>query len=286
MQLTGKTRVYGIIGDPVAHSLSPVFQNHCLQEQSLDAVYLPFHVPVGSLQQALQGLWSLGVAGVNITVPHKEEALDLLEADATARLIGAVNTLKRGEHGWLATNTDWLGVVYAVQRLLQGQPCGSVLLLGAGGTSRAVLHALHALSCPLVQIANRSEGRLSALLEHAKLHYPQLVCEPCAWQAEAIASASAESTLIINTTSIGLEGSASYPFAFSGHGVAFDAVYSSTGETPMLHQAQLAGRRSCDGLPMLIAQGTAAYRFWHGVEIDTDATLQWMQARLGRSSCL
>ena len=280
MEIDGTTKTYGIIGWPVKHSLSPCFQSRFLQQQHINAVYLPFAVAPDLLTQAMDGLWALGVQGFNVTVPHKESVFRMVDADADARLIGAVNTVRRSEAGWQASNTDWRGFRAVMQGLnvnIRGQ---AVLLFGAGGTSRAVLHALAAMQPAVVRICNRNTERLQRLIASLATAYPALHVEPVAWQQPAVQAASQDAALLINTTSIGLQGEA-FPFALSGSGAAMDAVYRPDGRTAFL--AAAAGRHCADGLPMLIAQGAAAFAWWHDCALpDSGAALRYMQQRLGR----
>jgi len=283
MKIDGTTTTYGIIGWPVKHSLSPLFQSRFLEQHNINAVYLPFAVAPDLLAQAMDGLWALGVQGFNVTVPHKEVVFQMVEADADARLIGAVNTVRRGESGWQGTNTDWSGfkaVVDGLQADISGE---QVMLFGAGGTSRAVLHALAELNPAQVNICNRNPDRLTALIASAQASYPDLNCVPVLWQQDYVSHACADSRLLINTTSIGLQPGQDFPFSLSGQGVAIDAVYRRDGETAFVEAASKAGRLCVDGLPMLIAQGAAAFAWWHGCGgPDNSATLSYMQQHLDR----
>ncbi len=283
MKIDGMTTTYGIIGWPVKHSLSPLFQARFLDQNSINAVYLPFAVPPELLSQAVEGLWALGVQGFNVTVPHKERIFQMVEADADACRIGAVNTVRRGEYGWQATNTDWRGFKAVIEGLgidIEGE---QILMFGAGGTSRAVLHALNELNPGRVNICNRNPDRQAALIAAAKESYPNLSCEPVLWQQDAVAVGCRSSVLLINTTSIGLQQGQGFPFILSGQGVAIDAVYRPNGKTAFSEAAHQAGRLCVDGLPMLLAQGAVAFAWWHGCDSpDCNRTLLQMQAALGR----
>jgi len=285
MKINGMTKLYGIIGWPVTHSLSPLFQNGYIEAADINAAYLPFAVEPEQLGVALDGLRALGVEGVNVTVPHKEQMLHMVDADADARNIGAVNTLRRSDTGWQATNTDWRGfraVVEGLELDLEGQ---DVLLFGAGGTARAVLHALDTLQVGRLFICNRNPQRLATLMEHVANTYPELTCLPLAWESAAVADTSASSALLINTTTVGIKEGESFPFPLCGDGAAIDAVYRPDGDTAFSLAAREAGRRAVDGLPMLIAQGAAAFAWWHGCMLpDCRATLSRVEAHLGRTA--
>jgi len=285
MEINGMTKLYGIVGWPVSHSLSPLFQGCFIEDAGINAAYLPFAVEPEQLSVALDGLQALGVEGFNVTVPHKEQALPLVDADADACMIGAVNSVRRSANGWQATNTDWRGfkaVVEGLQLDLTGQ---DVLLFGAGGTSRAVLHALAALGVGRVFICNRNPQRLAVLIDHATETYPQMSCLPLAWAAEAVAPACQASALLINTTTVGLQDGHAFPFVPAGAGAAIDAVYRPDGLTAFCLAAAKAGRTAVDGLPMLIAQGAASFAWWHDCPPpDCSVILRRIESRLGRSA--
>jgi len=284
MEINGLTKLYGIIGWPVTHSLSPLFQGYFIEDGGINAAYVPFAVAPEQLGVALDGLRALGIEGFNVTVPHKEEVFRLVDADADARRIGAVNSVRRTASGWQAANTDWRGfsaVVKGLQLELQGQ---DVLLFGAGGTARAVLHALAILKVGRIFICNRNAQRLAALMKHAGHIYPDLTCLPLAWTADAVAGISRASILLINTTSIGLQDGQLFPFLLSGDGAAIDAVYRPDGVTAFCLAARSGGREAVDGLPMLIAQGAASFAWWHDCPLpDCSAALNHIEARLGRA---
>jgi shikimate dehydrogenase len=142
MKISGRAALYGVVGYPISHSLSPIFQNRVFEHLGLNAVYVPFEVKPENLKTALEGLKALGIKGVNITIPHKENVLELVDyADEHAKNIGAVNTVKFGERteGY---NTDWVGFLKSLKEILPELKGKRVLVLGAGGSARAVLYAL------------------------------------------------------------------------------------------------------------------------------------------------
>lgn len=288
MKITGQTSIYGIIGCPVKHSLSPVFQSYFAKKYGMSAVYVPFHVEERNLQTAITGLGALGVQGVNITVPYKEKVLPFTECDGDVVQIGAANTLHQNVLGdWQASNTDWKGVAAVLQGAGLPLQNESLLLFGAGGTSRAVLHAVSSLGFKSVGICNRSPERVSVLLEHVAQYYPQLDCFQVAWNQQAVSAASKDSHFIVNTTSIGLVEACQFPFELGGSGWAMDAVYKPAGETPFTLAASQGGRLAIDGLAMLIAQGASSFNIWHpSVEPDKLDALMWMEHQLGRKSVI
>ncbi len=283
MKIDGTTKTYGIIGWPVKHSLSPVFQTTFLQQNNINAAYLPFAVAPDLLVDAMSGLWALGIEGFNVTVPHKESVFQMVSSDEDALLIGAVNTVKRSEAGWIATNTDWLGFLAVVEGLGFATAGQSALLFGAGGTARAVLHALARMELDTIYICNRNPERLAAFLSFAQSSYPQVSCQAVDWQQKTVTEACQRSALLVNTTSIGLQDGMDFPFDLSaGHGVAIDAVYKPDGQTAFVRAAS-ATRGVVDGLPMLIAQGAEAFAWWHGSKRpDCSLALNQIEQQLGR----
>ena len=283
MKITGKTNIYGIIGCPIKHSLSPVFQAYFAQQHDLDVVYVPYHVEAEGVRVALEGLAASGVQGLNVTVPHKESVLPYVHADEDVKCIGAANTLIQKSNIWHASNTDWQGVAKVLQGTglpLQGS---SILLFGAGGTARAVLHAAHAQGIAHMMICNRSSERVDTLIAHAKKYYSDMSCTSVEWNQKSVASACGEASVVINTTSIGLSDDDVFPFDVSGEGWAMDAVYKPSGQTAF--GKAVTKRQFVDGLPMLIAQGAKSFVIWHpDSKPDILNTLTWMEHKLMRES--
>jgi len=282
MKTDAMTKSYVIIGWPVKNSLSPVFQYTFLEQQQINAAYLPFAVAPELLDQAMQGMLALGIEGFNVTVPHKESVFQMVSADEDARLIGAVNSVRRGSAGWEATNTDWRGFKAVVDGLAIAVAGKKALLFGAGGTARAVLHALAALELETVYICNRNPERLAHFIAFARSTYPSLACEPVSWQQNAVTDACAEAVLLVNTTTVGLASDQQFPFTLSGAGAAIDAVYKPDGDTAFCRAAS-ATRSAVDGLPMLIAQGAESFAWWHGCpRPDCSSALKNIEQQLGR----
>ncbi len=268
MVFTGKTTVLGILGDPIAHSLSPLMQNEALRSLDIDAVYVPFHVLPEQLPGAVEGLRALQVAGVNVTVPHKQAVIPLLdEVDARAQLIGAVNTIVNRQNRLIGYNTDGIGFLRSVQQELGFQPQGKrIVLLGAGGACRAVVVALADAGVVDICIANRSLDRAAGLVEDLQGHFPAVAFQTVSYQAETFHSALLKADLLVNTTSIGLKGENVDFFQLENinpRSLIYDMVYSKTG-TPLLHRAKSSGLRAVDGLGMLAGQGEEAFYLWTG----------------------
>lgn len=270
MQLTGKTRVLGIFGDPVAHSLSPVMQNQALQQAGINAVYVPFHVPAEQLPQAVASIRSLELWGVNVTVPHKEAVFPLLdEIDSAARLIGAVNTIVNRQGRLVGYNTDGLGFLRSLAEDLHFIPDGQrILLLGAGGACRAALVSLCQAGASWIGIANRTRSRAEALVQEFAEVFPEVSFEYFGIESDQLSQAINNIDLLANTSAVGLKGEvfADLPWEdLSREVVIYDMVYNKSG-TPLVQQAMSRGHRASDGLGMLAGQGEEAFTLWTGAK--------------------
>ena len=154
--ITGKTNVFGIIGNPVEHSLSPGMHNAAFKELGLDNIYVPFQVKTENLEDAIIGAQSLGIKGFNVTIPHKTEVINYLDyLDIAAGLIGAVNTIEFGENGAVGHNTDGIGAVMAIEEITPVKN-KKVVVIGAGGASRAIAFQLLLNGVDNLVLANRT----------------------------------------------------------------------------------------------------------------------------------
>jgi shikimate dehydrogenase len=266
--VSGKTRVVGIIGSPVAHSLSPVMHNAAFRALGLDYVYVPFPTPVEELAAAVAGFRATGVAGFNATIPHKVALVPLLdEISPEARLVGAVNTVAIRDRRLLGYNTDGIGLLSALSLDLDFTPKGrSILLLGAGGAARSALYALADAGARRIAVANRSAERGGALVAAFKTHFPgvELSLEPLErlQNPEFLPGFDC----LVNTSSVGMKGE-SFPHLelslLNRDAVVYDMVYSPR-VTPLLARAAELGLRRANGIGMLVAQGEAAFEIFTG----------------------
>lgn len=264
-------RLLGVIGWPVAHSLSPRLHNFWLRQHNIDATYQPLPVRPEALAETLRGLHQRGFIGVNITIPHKETACGLVDScDATATFIGAVNTIIIGADGKRhGTNTDAFGFAENVRNAGHDCRSGPALVLGAGGAARAVLAALRAEACPQIFLANRTRARAEQL---AATLDPTI--KTIAWeQREAILP---EIKLLVNTTSLGMVGQE--PLVLNLDTLPCDAavndlVYKPL-HTPLLRAAAARNLRAIDGLGMLLYQAQAAFHHWFAITPAITQTLR------------
>jgi shikimate dehydrogenase len=271
--LTGRAAFAGVIGHPVGHSLSPRLHGHWLERYRIDGAYLPFDVPPERLEAALRGLAALGARGCNLTVPHKEAACALVDdLQPAAARIGAVNTVAIWPGGRLAgSNTDGFGFL---ENLRGGAPAWSAaarpaLVIGAGGSARAVVVALADAGCPEIRLANRTAGRAEGLA--GELGGPVAAT---AWDARVEASDGVG--LLVNTTTLGMAGQPPLDLpldALPGDAVVADLVYAPL-ETPLLAAARARGNPAVDGLGMLLHQARPGFEAWFGIRPTVDAALR------------
>ena len=266
-------RVAGVVGWPVAHSRSPKLHGHWLQHYRIPGAYVPLAVQPGRLAAALRGLAALGVAGCNVTVPHKEEALALVDhADAAARRIGAANLVVVQRDGSLhGFNTDAYGFLANLRERAPGwrADAGPAVVLGAGGAARAVVAALSDAGAPEVRLVNRTADRAQALAT-ALGGKVRVV----AWADRAAALDGA--ALLVNTTTQGMHGQPALDLDLSAlpdAAVVTDLVYVPM-ETPLLAAARARGNAAVDGLGMLLHQAVPSFAAWFGVTPEVTPELR------------
>lgn len=253
----------GVIGDPIAHSLSPRLHGHWLRRYGLKGHYVPLHVTHANLAEVLRILPSMGFVGVNITIPHKEYVLSLANhITDRAALIGAANTLTFMADGRVqADNTDGIGFLANIRQTLPGWTAssGPALVLGAGGAAKAVVSALLQDGAPEVIVVNRTRPRADALKDQFGAHV-----DPQDWTR--LPDLIADMALIVNTTSLGMIGQSPLSLDLSRLApptVVADIVYKPL-DTDLLQQARAAGCETIDGLGMLLHQAVPGFERWFG----------------------
>ena len=257
------TRLLGVIGDPVAHSLSPYIHNHWLRQNGVDAVYAALEVKADELGASLASLLAHEAIGLNVTLPHKENALKLAaSASDTARRLGAANTLVRQPNGtWLADNTDAPGFALTLEYAdipIEGR---EVFLLGAGGSARAAADVLTRRGARLT-LCNRTVARAESIaLDLAPSARILSLDEGLRLLPRA--------AVVINTLSLGHAGGA-LALPQSSGGIFYDISYGK-GAAASLAEARRQGWRTLDGLGMLVAQAALSFELWFGVMPDLAA---------------
>ena len=267
-QPDSRTRLFGLLGHPVAHSLSPAMHNTAFRALEMNAVYLAWDVAPGGVATALRGLAALGCGGANVTVPHKEEAFRAVDQlDESARLAGSVNTVVFTPGGLVGHNTDAPGFLRAAREELGWEPAGSSLFVcGAGGAGRAVALFSARGGAAAVTLCDSSIERAERVANEIRSAAPKAQVKVCqAGSADATAAAAA-CTLVVQATPLGMkEGDPSPlpPEAFRAGQSAFDLVYVRP-ETPFMAAARQADAQVANGLGMLLGQGVLAFELWTG----------------------
>jgi len=281
MSISGHAIVAGVMGWPVAHSLSPRLHGYWLRHYRIDGAYVPLAVPPGEVEGALRALPKLGMAGCNITVPHKESSLACLDdVSNIARRVGAVNTVVVGSDGQLTgTNTDAVGFRDNIVTNVPGWNAaeGPAVVLGAGGAARAVVAALADDGSPEVRVINRTEARAERLADD--IGGPVF---PFAWNDAADAMDGA--ALVVNTTTLGMTNQPPLVVDISAlplSAVVADIVYNPLC-TALMETAAARGNTVVGGLGMLLHQARPGFAAWFGVEPEvTDELESFVREALG-----
>jgi len=283
MTISGKTRVCGVIGDPIEHSLSPIMQNAAFQALGLDYVFLAFKVKPACVPDAVNGMRALNIRGLNVTMPHKNRVMASLDRiDLSAQIINSVNTILNKENLLFGFNTDGVGAVKALKENgveLKGR---KVLLLGAGGAARAIAYAM-AKEADELAVLNRTVKQaqeLAKLLEKSvskKIAFGSLSPSDIQMNLQ-------DSDVLINATSVGMkphpEESPIPPKLLRRNLSVMDIVYNPL-ETKLAKEAKAAGAKVVSGVEMLIYQGAASFEIWTGksapVEVMRKAVLTHLE---------
>lgn len=265
---------YAVIGDPISHSLSPFMHETWFRENGLDASFIPVHVEPSELKHAYEALLILGASGFNVTLPHKQAIIPLLDGiDDTAATMDAVNTVVRNGRSFNGTNTDGDGFVKSLLTMTPA-PDSRILLIGAGGAARGISFALKRGGFEDVTITNRTYRRAEELALETG--------------SKSMMKAEAEHRLgdfdiIIQTTSVGLAEDEALPIGLQNvraGALAADIVYNPI-ETPFLKSADEKGCRTLNGVGMFVYQGAIAFEKWTGIMPDTEKMIQLITEKLG-----
>ena len=281
LTINGQTRIVGIFGDPITHTRSPAMHNAAFRARGLPYVYIPFLVRPADLPKAVHSIRALHLVGVNVTVPHKERIVRYLDAlSAEAELCGAVNTVVNCAGTLFGDNTDGRGFLVSLQERGLSPRRREVVLIGAGGATRAVLVSLIRAGSARVTITNRTLAKAQALVRtYHSLCKTRLEALPLDTLHDPALFKNA--TLVVNCTSVGLQGEEFPPLAYSATPrdcLFYDLLYRP-GLTSFLHEARRARRPILDGRRMLLHQGALAFSLW----TRTPAPLEVMARALARA---
>jgi len=267
-----QTRLFAVFGHPVSHSLSPAMHQAAFEALGLNAVYLAFDVDEASLPAALAGLQALGAGGVNLTIPLKRRAFEILpRLDLSARLLGAVNTVAFGPDGMTGYNTDGIGFLRDLQATADMTPDGRhVCIVGCGGAGRAISLTCATQGAATVTLANRTPDRSRLIAAEVRQQAPAVQVEVLAGAPAAWSGAIRAADLVVHCTPVGLHAgdeSVLSAAAFRPGQVVYDLIYTVP-VTPVMQVARAAGARVCNGLGMLVQQGAASFAIWTHQEPD------------------
>lgn len=282
---TGKAILAGVIGDPIAQSLSPALHEYWLAQHQIDGAYVPLHVTPSNLRSTLNLLAKLGFSGFNATLPHKEEMYHLVDGmDETGRMIGALNTFHFKANGTIfGTNTDAYGFIQNLITTLNEKnhtfdfSQAHILVLGAGGAARAIIVGLVQQGCKHITLCNRNAQRMQTLRD-TLMGFPafkevSIICAP--WE-ERQAATSQAIDLLVNTTQLGMVGQPELDITLENlpkHCIVSDIVYNPL-ITPLLADAQQHGLTIVDGLGMLLWQAQRGFELWFGVKPEITPPLR------------
>lgn len=274
-------KLYGVIGNPIVQSMSPIMHNTEFQQLKIEAHYQPFHILEKDLEIAIQGMKVIGIEGLNVTSPHKETIMPSLEyIDPLAKAIGAVNTVIRSGDEFHGYNTDGAGYIRSLQAewkhdIFQER----TLIIGAGGAAKAIYYTLLSMGMPEVDICNRSVDRARTLIEECPYEGKSKAMSLCEAEENL-----AQYDLIIQTTSIGM-----YPRVndiplsldnLQSHTFVSDIIYNPF-KTALLKTAQQKGAKIHNGLGMFVYQGALAFQKWTGIEPNIERMTKTVIKQLG-----
>ena len=278
-KITEKTKIFGVIGDPIAHSLSPLLHNTAFRKVGFDGVYLPLRIPTDFLEETLEEYEKLGISGYSVTIPHKEDVLDFAKApDLQVDLIGAANTLFRRGGEWLATNTDFDAIIETVTNALQTNPNikpdlvnKRVLIMGAGGVARAAVCAMQQKGAAVV-VTNRTR-------ERAKQLAAELDCLTAEWSNRGAEMCD----ILINCTSVGMQPNVNES-PYQQHWLresmlVLDTVYTPE-NTLLLKHARTRGCATASGLEMFVRQAAKQFEIFTGQTAPLDYMFETLRRYL------
>ncbi len=286
-EVKGTTRVCGLIGNPVHHTVSPDIHNSLADNCDIDLVYVPFEVKKGALEDAIKGAYALDVLGLNVTIPYKSDVIPLLsEIDETAKLIGAVNTLVRipDKQGYKGYNTDYYGIQRTIENSGESLEGACVIILGAGGVARPAAFLCANSGAKEVFILNRTLSKAEELADAVNAYAGKKLCKAMELK-DYKELPSDRKYFCFQMTSIGLfpendkaviEDLEFYKLVDAG----FDAVYRPL-KTKFLSLCEEAGGKTLDGLNVLLYQGVKAFELWNGIQVSEEYCRQLYGRLLG-----
>lgn len=277
-------KMFGVIGDPIGHSMSPAMHNDLFQLYNIDASYLPFQVLKDDLETAVKGLKALGASGFNVTIPHKTAIMPYLDKiDPLAQAIGAVNTVKNENGMFIGYNTDGPGFVKGLEGLAADLEERSALIIGAGGAARAIYFSMAKAGINRIDLYNRTIKKAEELVETCPYQVKSRVLDRA--NTERLLG---EYQLIVQTTSIGMVPEVDFsPLTLenvSSKALVSDIIYNPL-KTKLLKEAASKGAATQNGIDMFVYQGALAFEHWTGIFPDTERMKAHVLKQLGGYTC-
>ncbi|MBA7579195.1 shikimate dehydrogenase [Candidatus Atribacteria bacterium 1244-E10-H5-B2] len=279
-EINGKTKIIGVIGKNIENSLSPLIHNQIILKYSLNFCYLPFKVTENDLNQAIQGIKALNIKGVNITFPYKEKVIEFLdEVEESARRIRAVNTIVNNKGILTGYNTDVIGFKKSLQEdrkfVIKEK---KAVILGAGGAARAVVYALLEEEIEEICIFNRTLEKAKKIKQNLSSFFPKSHIRVFPLEKEDLKDKIEKSHLLVNATSLGMPPRVdNTPLPdeklFHPNLLVYDLIYHPV-RTLFLRQAERAGAKIINGLPMLVYQGIESFYLWTGLKPEGEEVLE------------
>ena len=283
MNISGKTRVCGVIGEPIEHSLSPLMHNAAFEALKLDYVFLAFRVKPAEVESAVNGMRALNIRGLNVTMPHKSTVIKHLDrVDLSAQIVNSVNTVLNKENLLFGFNTDGVGAFKALKENGVDPKGRKVLLLGAGGAARAIAYTM-AKEADELAVLNRTVKQAQALSKLLEKSFNKKISTGSLSPSD-IQNNLQDSDILINATSVGMKPKAEESPVptklLRSNLTVMDIVYNPL-ETKLAKDSMAAGARVVSGVEMLIYQGAASFELWTGksapIEVMRQAALKHLQ---------
>lgn len=283
MEINAHTKIVGLIGYPIGHTLSPVMHNTVFNKFKLNFVYLPFEVRPEELAGAIKGMRGLGIVGLNVTIPHKEEVKKYLDSlSGEAEMIGAVNCIYRTDGGLRGDNTDGRGFLRSLTERgidLEGK---CAFLIGAGGAGRACAFMLAANGIHRIILADKVTAKANALGEDLTAEFPLSSIRVISLDDNRIKDCIRGSDMVVNATPVGMrpdDGLVIDPDCLHNGMFVYDLIYNPI-ETPLLRAARERGAETLNGMEMLLYQGALSFELWTGKRAPIEIMWQVLEETL------
>jgi shikimate dehydrogenase len=283
MAISGKTQVCGVIGDPIAHTLSPAMHNAAFKHLKLDAIFLAFRVKAVDLENAMRGVRGLGIRGLNVTMPHKTAVIRYLdEADSTVKFLASANTILNDGGKLSGFNTDGVGALQALRKNGANPNGKKVLLLGAGGAAKAIAYAL-AQEAEALCILNRVPEKAAVLADTLNRMFSKKILGG-ALSSSTVQRSLQDADILVNATSVGMHPQVNQslvaPQWLKPALCVMDIVYNPV-ETKLAKDAKAAGAKVISGVEMLLYQGAASFEIWTGCKAPIEVMRKAALCKLG-----